>query len=165
MRIVRYDSNYAVMTATASEDVVYRPYQSDFDKQGSRIFLEPDGSPTFPPKPPSPPLLARAYPDREKLVSVGADALRFLSSDVEHTVDQWGRRYVKVYGPFEDAAVRSACNRVSVALGFEAAIQPWTAREEGQEIYRELCMDDSGDDLVLGIDVSISFDGMWHVKD
>ena len=164
MRIVRYEQDYAVMTATASEDVSYTPYQSAHDRKGSSIFRKLDGSPLFPAKPPPKPLLARRFPDRDRLISVAEEAVKFMRVAVENTVDKQGRRYVKVFGPFEDSDVRRACNRVASALGFETADQPWTAKEECQLLYEELHIDDSGDAVVLDGETTLSSDGTYHHK-
>ncbi|MBU1255235.1 MAG: hypothetical protein KKE69_12740, partial [Alphaproteobacteria bacterium] len=99
MRIVRYAEDYAVMTATASEDISYLPYQSNYDRKGSSIFRKLDGSPLFPAKLPPKPLLAKAFPDRDKLISVAEEALKFMRVPIENDTDKQGRRYVKVIGP------------------------------------------------------------------
>lgn len=164
LRIVCYEENYALMTATASEDISYTPYQSDHDRNGSSIFRNMDGSPLFPPKPPPKPLLAKAFPDRDKLISVAEEALKSMRVPVENTVDKWGRRYVKVFSPFKDSDVRHACNQVARALGLETADQPWTAKEEGQRLYEELRIDDSGDDVVLDGETTLSANGTYHHK-
>jgi len=150
------------MTATASEDISYTPYQSVYDREGSSIFLRQDGSPLFPAKPPPKPLLARHFPDRDKLNSVAEEALRFLRVPVENTVDKQGRQYVKAFGPFEDSEVRRVCNRVASALNFETADQPWTAKEEAQLLYEELSIDDTGDAVVLDGGSTLWSDGTYH---
>ncbi len=164
IRIVCYGKNYALMTATASEDISYTPYQSSFERNGLSIFRKSDGSPLFPRKPPPEPMLARAFPDRKRLIFVAEEALAYLRVPVEKTHDTWKREYVKVFGPFEDAAVRRACNRVAQALGFETANEPWTAEEEGQLLYDELCIDDSGDDVILASGVYLSKAGTYRIK-
>jgi hypothetical protein len=164
MRIVCHEGNYALMTATASEDIFYTPYQSDHDRNGSSIFRTLDDSPLFAPKPPPKPLLAKAFPDADKLISAAEEALKNMRRPVENAVDSWGRRYVKVFGPFEDSDVRRACNQVARTLGLETADQPWTGKEEGQLLYEDLRIDDSGNDVVLDGGTTLSADGTYHHK-